>query len=204
MRNRSPWIVTLEALAPFRGAVFERDDTDPDPLPYLADGLDTLRGGLNIVVEVYLHTPKMREHELEPARLSRGSTLDLYWTFSQMVAHHSSNGCNLMPGDLLGSGTVSGSSSDSLGSLLEITQRGQKPLELPSGEMRTFLEDGDEVILHGYCEREGFRRIGLGECRGTVSPAPRCAAPEAAFGRWTPHRETHNLAKTDGFLRIGA
>jgi fumarylacetoacetase len=167
----SPWIVTLEALAPFRSPGPRRDATDPALLPHLAAGLDATRGGLDIVVEAYLQTSAMRERGLAPARLSRGSALDLYWTFPQMLAHHTSNGCNLRPGDILGSGTVSGASPGALGCLLEITRRGQQPLELPSGEQRAFIDDGDEVILRGYCERGGVRRIGLGECRGVVLPA---------------------------------
>lgn len=164
----SPWIVTMDALAPFRGPTFAREAADPAPLPHLGDGVDPLRGGIDVVLEAYLHTQKMRVQGLDPVRLSRVRTLDLYWTLSQLIAHHTSNGCNLRPGDLMGSGTVSGPSRDSLGSLLEITRRGQEPLDLPSGETRVFLEDGDEVILRGYCEREGFRRIGLGACRGRV------------------------------------
>jgi len=167
----SPWIVTLEALAPFRVPAPRRDTGDPPPLPHLAAGSDSRRSGLDVVVEGHLHTGAMRERGLPPARLSRASARGLYWSFAQMLAHHTSNGCNLGPGDVLGSGTVSGPTSDSLGCLLEITRRGQEPLELPSGETRAFLEDGDEVILRGYCEREGFRRIGLGECRGIVLPA---------------------------------
>jgi fumarylacetoacetase len=166
----SPWIVTLEALAPFRAPGPRRDATDPAPLPHLIGGLDAATSGLDVVVEAYLHTSAMRERGLAPPRLSRASALDLHWTFSQMLAHHTSNGCNLRPGDVLGSGTISGPTADSLGCLLEIT-RGQQPLGLPSGEQRAFLEDGDEVILRGYCEREGYRRIGLGECRGVVLPA---------------------------------
>jgi fumarylacetoacetase len=169
----SPWIVTSEALAPFRAPALERDTGDPEPLPYLSEGVDIRTAGLDVRVEAWLETPRMREERMAPVRVSCASTRDLYWTFGQMLAHHASNGCNLRPGDLFGSGTVSGSSRQSLGCLLEITRRGREPLELPSGETRAFLEDGDEVILRGYCEREGYRRIGLGECRGRVEPAPR-------------------------------
>jgi fumarylacetoacetase len=116
----------------------------------------------------------MREENAEPARLSRGNLRDLYWTLAQMLTHHASNGCNLEPGDLLASGTVSGATPDSLGCMLEITRRGAEPLQLANGEMRKFLEDGDEVILRGYCERDGYPRIGFGECRGIVLPARRC------------------------------
>jgi fumarylacetoacetase len=124
------------------------------------------------VVEAYLESQGMREEGATPVRLSRASTLDLYWSFAQMLAHHASNGCNMRPGDLFGSGTVSGAADDSRGCLLEITRRGEALVTLSSGEARTFLEDGDEVILRGFCEREGFRRIGLGECRGRVLAAP--------------------------------
>ncbi len=167
----SPWVVTMEALAPFRAPAFERPAGDPAPLPYLSDGVDPRGAAVELVVEAYLETPAMRERGVAPVRVSRASARDLYWTFAQMLAHHTSNGCNLRPGDLFGSGTVSGAERSSFGCLLEITRRGQEPLELPSGETRTFLLDGDEVILRGYCEREGYRRIGLGECRGRVLPA---------------------------------
>jgi len=167
----SPWVVTFEALAPFRAPSRARDPGDPEPLPYLSDGLDPRTAGLDVDVEAWLETALMRERGDAPARLSRATTRDLYWTFSQMLAHHASNGCNLSPGDLFGSGTVSGASSEALGCLLEITRRGREPLELPNGERRAFLEDGDEVILRGSCARDGFRRIGLGECRGRVVAA---------------------------------
>ncbi|HUP53798.1 MAG TPA: fumarylacetoacetase [Longimicrobiales bacterium] len=168
----SPWIVTMEALAPFRGPAFERDAGDPAPLPYLADGVDLRGAGVDVAVEAYLETRRMRDEGLAEVRLSRATTLDLYWTFAQMLAHHASNGCNMRPGDLFGSGTVSGAAADARGCLLEITRRGEEPVTLSSGETRTFLEDGDEVILRGSCAREGFRRIGLGECRGRVLRAP--------------------------------
>jgi fumarylacetoacetase len=165
----SPWIVTLEALAPFRGEPAARDPGDPAPLPYLRG---PTAGGFDVVVEAWLQTDTMKERSLEPTRISRASALDLYWTFAQMLTHHTSNGCNLRTGDLVGSGTVSGPTSDSLGCLLEITRRGREPLVLPTGEKRTFLEDGDEVILRASCERTGFRRIGFGECRAVVLPVP--------------------------------
>jgi len=158
----SPWIVTLDALEPFRTNAFRRAEGDPEPLPYLED--DT---GFDIHVEVWLRTAKMTE----PVRLSRGNFRDMYWTVAQLVAHHTSNGCNLLPGDLLASGTISGTSKDSRGSLLELAWRGTEPIELPTGETRRFLEDGDEVILRAYCEREGLPRIGFGECRGVVLAA---------------------------------
>jgi fumarylacetoacetase len=168
----SPWIVTMEALTPFRAPAFERDAADPAPLPYLADGVDAWAAGIDVVVEAYLESQRMREEGATPVRLSRASTLDLYWSFAQMLAHHASNGCNMRPGDLFASGTVSGAADDARGCLLEMTRRGEAPVTLSSGEARAFLEDGDDVILRGFCEREGFRRIGLGECRGRVLPAP--------------------------------
>jgi fumarylacetoacetase len=156
----SPWIVTLDALEPFRTNAFVRAEGDPEPLPYLQDDV-----GFDINVEVWLRTAKMTE----PVRLSRGNFRDMYWTVAQLIAHHTSNGCNLLPGDLLASGTISGTSKDSRGSLLELAWRGTEPVELPSGETRKFLEDGDEVIMRAYCEREGHARIGFGEVRGIVT-----------------------------------
>jgi fumarylacetoacetase len=165
----SPWIVTLDALAPFRADPGARGPGDPEPLQHLRD---PGASGVDVVVESRLLTPAMRERDVEPVVLGQARALDLYWTFAQMLAHHTSNGCNLRPGDLLGSGTVSGATPDSLGCLLEITRRGREPLALPSGETRTFLADGDEVILLATCERAGYRRIGFGECRGLVSASP--------------------------------
>jgi len=158
----SPWIVTLDALEPFRTSAFERAEGDPQPLPYLRDDV-----GFDINVEVWLRSAKMTE----PVRLSRGNFRDMYWTVAQLIAHHTSNGCNLQPGDLIASGTISGTAKDARGSLLELAWRGTEPLALPTGETRKFLEDGDEVILRAYCEREGHARIGFGECRGIVLPA---------------------------------
>lgn len=167
----SPWVVTMEALAPFRGPAFARPPGDPAPLPYLADPADAAQGGLNLTLEVWLLTAKMRVAGLGPHRLSSGSFSSMYWTLAQLLTHHTSNGCNLQPGDLLGSGTVSGEAKDARGCLLEMTMRGTKPLHLPGGEERKFLQDGDEVILRGLAERPGARRIGLGECRGVVLQA---------------------------------
>jgi fumarylacetoacetase len=164
----SPWIVTLEALEPYRTAAFARPEGDPHPLPYLTDEHDQQSGAFDISLDVYLCTRRMREEKIAAARLSHGNFRDMYWTFAQMVAHHASNGCNLQSGDLLGSGTVSNSAKDSRGCLLELTWRGTEPIELPSGETRKFLEDGDEVVFRGYAEREGHVRIGFGECRGTI------------------------------------
>lgn len=165
----SPWVVTAEALAPFRVPAFERPEGDPQPLPYLSSETNSEAGGIDLTVEVYLQTEKMRQEGQEPVRLSRGGFKHLYWTVAQMIAHHSSNGCNLRPGDLMASGTVSGPEKDSRGCLLELTWRGSEPLQLPSGEERKFLQEGDEVIFRGYCEREGFARIGFGECRGRIT-----------------------------------
>lgn len=166
----SPYVVTMEALAPFRTTAFERGADDPQPLEYLNDEHSRKRGGLDINLEVYLQTEKMRLENIEPHRLSRSNTKDLYWTIGQMLTHHASNGCNLQTGDLMATGTVSGKEKSERGCMLELTWRGTEPVELPSGELRRFLEDGDEVIMKGYCEREGYRRIGLGECRGRIIP----------------------------------
>ena len=167
----SPWVVTLEALAPYRTRAFVRDDADPRPLPHLSDPEDQQYGGIELTVEAWLNSEKMRELGIGPMRLSRGSMADIYWTMAQMLTHHASNGCNLRPGDLLASGTISGPSQDARGCLLELTSGGKQPITLPSGEQRSFLEDGDEVILRGYCERQGAARIGFGECRAIVLPA---------------------------------
>ncbi|MBI3885536.1 MAG: fumarylacetoacetase [Opitutae bacterium] len=167
----SPWVVTLEALAPFRCPAFARPADDPAPLPHLTDAADQKCGGLDLTLEVWLATAAMRAAGTAPVRLTRGNFQTMYWTLAQLLAHHASNGCNLRPGDLLGSGTVSGPAKDSRGCLLELTWRGTEPLTLPNGEVRKFLADGDEVILRGYAERPGARRLGLGECRGLVLPA---------------------------------
>ena len=167
----SPWVVTMEALAPFRVPARARPAGDPAPLPYLSDAGDVALGGLDLVLEAWLLTPKMRAAGTSPHRLSSGNFRQMYWTLGQLLTHHASNGCNLQPGDLLGSGTVSGEAEDSRGCLLELTTRGAAPVKLPGGESRVFLEDGDEVILRGYAARPGARRIGLGECRGVVLPA---------------------------------
>jgi fumarylacetoacetase len=164
----SPWVVMIEALEPFRVAAFERPEGDPQPLEYLDSAQDRKRGGFNVTLEVWLRTAQMKREDAGAVQVSKGNLRDLYWTLGQMLTHHASNGCNLEPGDLLASGTVSGATEGSLGCLLEITRRGAQPLALPDGETRKFLEDGDEVILRGYCEREGHARIGFGECRGVV------------------------------------
>ena len=167
----SPWVVTMEALAPFRAAAFARAEGDPAPLPYLFGESDQEQGGLDLWLEVSLLSVRMRESGIAPLALGRSNYRDMYWTMAQMLTHHASNGCNLRSGDLLASGTVSGADKSARGCLLELTSRGKDPVVLPTGEQRKFLEDGDEIILRGFCEREGFRRIGLGSCRGTILPA---------------------------------
>lgn len=165
----SPWVVTLEALAPFR-APFTRPEEDPQPLPYLDSPAHRATGAFAITLEVLLQTERMRAEGLPPAVLSRtDTTRAAYWTPAQLVAHHTVNGCNLQSGDLLGSGTLSGPGPQEAGSLLELAAAGRQPVRLPSGEERSFLEDGDTVTLRGWCEREGAARIGLGEASGTVT-----------------------------------
>jgi fumarylacetoacetase len=167
----SPWVVTAEALAPFRTRAYARPQGDPAPLPYLFDADDQAHGGLDITLEVYLATETMRRSGAAPMRITQTSFALMYWTVAQMIAHHTGNGCNLTVGDLIGSGTVSGPEKSSWGSLLELTARGREPLELPGGEKRGFIEDGDEITFRGYCVKDGFARIGFGECRGVVLPA---------------------------------
>ncbi|MCC6426655.1 MAG: fumarylacetoacetase [Phycisphaerales bacterium] len=172
----SPFVVTSEALAPFRCAGWSRANVDPQPLEYLRDERDQREGGFDITLEVWLQSAQMRENGMGPVRLSRGSFRDMYWSFAQMIAHHTSGGCNLQQGDLIASGTVSGVAADSRGCLLELTWDGmengkakpRKGIELPTGEKRVFLADGDAVVMRGWCEREGFRKIGFGECGGVV------------------------------------
>jgi fumarylacetoacetase len=166
----SPWVVTFDALAPFR-TVWERPAGDPEPLPYLHDEDDRRAGAIGLSLEVLISSARMRAAHLPPMHLSRSELTDLYWTPAQLLTHHTSAGCNLRPGDLLASGTVSGPGKDERGCLLELTWRGTEPIPLPTGEERRFLEDGDEVTFRGWCEREGFVRIGLGECTGEVVPA---------------------------------
>ncbi|RFC41530.1 MAG: fumarylacetoacetase [Verrucomicrobia bacterium] len=167
----SPWVVSLEALVPFRTAAYARPAGDPAPLPYLAADDNQARGGIDLTLEVLLLTPQMRARDVPAHLVSRGNFSAMYWTLAQLLTHHASNGCNLLPGDLLGSGTVSGPEKDARGCLLELTTRGREPLALPGGEARAFLQDGDEVIFRGYAARPGFVRVGLGECRGTILPA---------------------------------
>jgi fumarylacetoacetase len=165
----SPWIVGMEALAPFRVPAFARPEGDPQPLTHLLHNSDQRRGGIDITLEVFISSAQMRENKIAPHLVSRGSFRDMYWTLAQLITHHTSNGCNLQPGDLLASGTVSGAAKKSRGCLLEMTWGGKEPIQLPSGEMRSFLEDGDEVIMRAYCEREGTARIGFGECSGVIA-----------------------------------
>jgi len=167
----SPWVVTLDALTPFRVPAAPRPSGDPAPLPYLWHAAEQERGGIDLTLEVWLQSETMRDKGTGPTLVSRGRFAEMYWTLGQLVAHHTSNGCTLRPGDLIASGTVSGATKESRGCLLERTWRGTEPLELPTGERRAFLEDGDEVIMRGYAKREGFRRIGFGECRGIVIPS---------------------------------
>ena len=166
----SPWIVTLEALAPYR-LEWTRPATDPQPLAYLDSPATRAGGAIDIQLEVWLETPKMQQDGRAPIRLSHSSFKHSYWNIFQMIAHHTVGGCNLQSGDLLGSGTQSGPLSEEVGSLIELSAGGKQPVKLGNGETRTFVEDGDAVILRGWCERPGFARIGFGECRGTVLPA---------------------------------
>lgn len=170
MTSVSPWVVTADALRPFRVPAFERAAEDPQPLPHLDSADNRASGGLDLTLEVYLSSRQMRERDLDPQRLSRGNFRHMYWTTAQMLAHHASNGCNLRAGDLIASGTVSGPDKDSRGCMLELTWRGAEPIVLPTGESRKFLADGDEVTLRGYCQREGAVRIGFGECSAVVEP----------------------------------
>jgi fumarylacetoacetase len=165
----SPWIVTREALAPFRRP-FAHPADDPQPLPHLDSPANRATGAIDITLSVELQTVAMRERGMNPQRLMQSNFRDAYWTVAQMLAHHSSNGCNLQTGDLLGTGTQSGPAAGQGGSLLELTEGGRRPIALPGGEPRTFLEDGDRVILRARCEAAGARPIGFGTCEGTVLP----------------------------------
>jgi fumarylacetoacetase len=166
----SPWVVTLDALAPFRSPAFEREPGDPPPLFYLDSAEDQRRGAFDITLDAYMRTRAMRDAAQPPFHLSRSRFGAMYWTLAQLVTHHTSNGCNLRPGDLLGSGTVSGPTKESRACLLELTWRGSEPIELPTGEVRRFLDDGDEIVFRAHCERDGWRKIGFGECAGVVLP----------------------------------
>ena len=163
----SPWVVTMDALAPFRKRA-DRPAGDPQPLPYLDSNDNREQGAIDVKLEVWLQTPQMKFKGAPAVRLMQSNFADAYWTLAQLVVHHTSNGCNLHSGDLLGTGTLSGPMEGQGGSLLELTHGGKQPIQLPNGEQRTFLLDGDTVILRGHCEREGFAPIGFGECHGTV------------------------------------
>lgn len=167
----SPWLVTMEALRPYRVPAAERAKDDPAVLEYLLLNAPA-RAGLDITVAVLLQTDQMRKQHFDPVQLSKANLRDLYWTIAQLLAHHTSNGCNLRPGDLLATGTISGPEQGSEGCLLETKHRSE-PVTLPTGETRTFLEDGDEVIFRGYCQRPGHPRIGFGQCTGRILPASR-------------------------------
>jgi fumarylacetoacetase len=169
----SPWVVTWEALEPYRVPGFFRPPGDPQPLAYLSSEKDRNEGGIDLTVEVYIRSMLMREGRLRPSRLSTASLADMYWTAAQMLTHHTSNGCNLRPGDLFASGTISGPDKGSQGCMLELTKRGTEPVVLPTGEERKFLHDGDEIILRAYFQREGAARIGLGECAGLIVASSR-------------------------------
>jgi fumarylacetoacetase len=166
----SPWIVTLEALAPYR-TEWTRPTEDPQPLPYLESESLRREGAFDIKLEVWLQTERMQGEGQGATRLSHTSFRHAYWSVSQMVTHHTVNGCGLQPGDLLGSGTESGPTPSEAGSLLELTVGGKQPITLPNGEERRFLQDGDTVIMRGYCEKSGAARVGFGEAAGTVLPA---------------------------------
>ena len=166
----SPWVVTMEALEPFRTG-WTRAEGDPQPLPYLDAPDNRARGAIDITVEAYLQTQSMREHNTAAQRLSQSSFRHAYWTVAQMIAHHTSSGCNLQAGDLLGTGTQSGPAPEEAGSMLELSKGGKEKIALPGGETRTFLEDHDTLILKAHCMKPGHARIGFGECAGTVLPA---------------------------------
>jgi fumarylacetoacetase len=167
----SPWVVTADAVEPYRVAAFSRPAGDPAPLEYLSYEDNDRSGGIGAMLEVYIATREMRDRQITPVLLSRAPFSLMYWTMAQMLTHHASNGCNLRTGDLIASGTVSGPAPSEMGCLLELTRRGASPVTLPTGETRKFLEDGDEVIMRGYLQAEGRPRIGFGDCRGVILPA---------------------------------
>ena len=171
-----PWVVTLEALAPFR-TPFSRPEADPQPLAYLQSAANTARGGFDIALEVWLQTPAMQAAGHAGDCVSTSNYRDAYWTVAQLVAHHTVGGCNLRTGDLLGTGTLSGPGARQGGSMMELGAGGQQPLLLSNGELRAWLQDGDTVTLRGYCQQPGFRRIGFGDCSGTVLAAKRLPQP---------------------------
>ena len=164
----SPWVITPEALAPFRAAQPARLAGDPSPLPYLWDDADQRTGAFDIALEALLLTEGLRAKGLPPHRMSASSSTDLYWTIAQLVAHHTCGGCDLGPGDLFGTGTISGPTPEGYGSLMELSADGHRQTTLASGETRTFVEDGDEVIFRAHCRKVGFAAIGFGECRARI------------------------------------
>ncbi|AYM87242.1 fumarylacetoacetase [Pseudoalteromonas agarivorans] len=166
----SPWIVTTEALAPFRTS-WTRDENDPQPMPYLESAANREQGAFDIQMDVKIQTQKMRDDNHQPTQVSASSFKHSYWTVAQMVTHHTVNGCNFMPGDMLGSGTQSGPIHEEAGSLLELSRGGKEKITLSNGEQRSFLEDGDNVIMRGWCEKPGYARIGFGSVESTVLPA---------------------------------
>jgi fumarylacetoacetase len=176
----SPWVVTSDALAPFRVPAMSRPERDPRPLPYLTDHADQARGAVDIDLEVFIATEKMRRERQPAAPIMTSNARHLYWTPAQMVAHHTVNGCNLQPGDLIGTGTISGPRPEELSSMLEFTAAGTKPVTLPNGERRGFLLDGDEIVFRGRCNREGFVSIGFGECTGIIKGAAAMIGNQAA------------------------
>ncbi len=171
MSSISPWVVSSEALRPFRSKPQARGPKDPALLPYLSDPLDQSHGGLEIEVQAFIHSEKQRAEHLQAQRITTSHLKHLYWTFAQMLAHHSSNGCNMNPGDLMGSGTISGPTDDARACITEITEAGKKPLTLSSGERRTALEDGDQIILSAWAKKAGHVSIGFGDCVGTIHPS---------------------------------
>ncbi len=175
--SASPWVVTADALAPFRTEALFRPQGDPRPLAYLFDSADQASGGLDVNLQVLLSTKQMRANDESAAEILTSNAKYLYWTPAQMIAHHTINGCNLQPGDLIGTGTISGPTAAELSSMLEFTSGGLKPAELPNGERRGFLEDGDEVTFRGKCHRPGYASIGFGSCSGRIE-----AADTARFG----------------------
>lgn len=166
----SPWVVTLEALAPFRTA-WTRDAADPQPLPYLDSPQNRAEGAFDVQMQVLISTEQSRAQGKPAAQLSRSNFRDAYWNVAQLITHHTVNGCNLVPGDMLGTGTLSGPRPEEAGSLVELSQGGKTPVSLPWGEQRTFLQDGDQIIIRAECTKPGYPRIGFGECVGTVLPA---------------------------------
>ncbi len=164
----SPWVVTSGALAPFHMAQPPRPAGDPAPLPYLNDPADQAHGAFAITMDVFIQTERMRSDGTAPERLSRGSMAAMYWTVAQLVAHHTAGGCNLRTGDLLGTGTLSGEARESWGSLAELAEGGKAPIRLANGETRTFLDDGDEIVMTAHAEQDGYVPIGFGECRARI------------------------------------